>query len=94
MFRRGLLVAAAMLSAWLPYYGGDWLVHHDAIYYKLADSGYRWLTDPAEMANFIGPIPLLVIGFVLGVILALTLPARRIRGESELGTTDTVLRVL
>jgi hypothetical protein len=61
---------ATMFLAWLVQRGCEWLVSHDSVYYTLSDSGFRWLTLLAEVGFFLGPIPFLVAGFYVGLLLA------------------------
>lgn len=72
---RSLFVAAVVLAAALPYYAARWLIHHDAVYYRLGDTGHlgRFITDTAETINLLSPFPFLVLGLVVGIALAFTL---------------------
>ena len=72
---RSLLIGALTCAAVLPYCAADWLVRHDAIYYRLSSAGRlgRSLTDTAEVINFLSPIPFVILGLVVGITLAFTL---------------------
>jgi hypothetical protein len=73
------LVAPAMIwAAVRPYYWAQWLVHNDAVYYFLGDTGWlgRFITDSAEMIYALSPFPLAILGLILGLSVAFTLRMR------------------
>ena len=68
-------VAACTCAAFLPYHAAHWLVHHDAVYYRLGSAGSfgRFITNTAEMINILSPFPFVIFGVVVGIILVFTL---------------------
>ncbi len=82
---RSFFVAAVVLAAVLPYYAAHWLVHHDAVYYRLGDAGRfgRFITNTAETINVLSPFPFLILGLVVGIALAFTLRCFRVAGTVE-----------
>ncbi len=61
-----LIVLGAGAFGWLLHFAGTWLVHHDSVYYRLSDAGFRPLTNLAEELFAVGPIPPIVVGLLLG----------------------------
>jgi hypothetical protein len=68
-----LIILGAGAFGWLLYFGGAWLVHHDRVYYRISDAGFRPVTNLAEELFFVGPIFSVLVGLALGASLVLTL---------------------
>jgi hypothetical protein len=80
IWTRSSLVAGIVIASVLPYYAAHWLVRHDSVYYWLGGTGRfgRFITDTAEMINFVSPFPFLALGLVVGLILAFKLRCFRL----------------
>lgn len=73
------LIAAAMVwAAVRPYYWAQWLVRNDAVYYFLSDTGWlgRFITESAETIFALSPLPLAIMGLLLGISLSFTMRMR------------------
>jgi hypothetical protein len=71
------IVFAFIASGWLTWFSARWLVGRDDLYLRLHDSGHGFITTSAEMWAFIGLVPGLFGGLVLGIIAAAWLTRRR-----------------
>ena len=72
---RSVFVAVVVIASVFPYGAAHWLVHHDAVYYRLMDAGRfgQFITNTAEMINILTPIPFVMLGLGVGISLAFAL---------------------
>jgi hypothetical protein len=75
------VVFAFVAAGWLTWFSARWLVGRDDIYLRLRDAGFGFISTSAEIWAFIGFIPGLFGGLILGIVAAAWLTRRRASTE-------------